>query len=115
MFLTCLCRQAEDEGIAVAELLAGKAGHVNYNAIPVRSPAAGSDLPSRILTVASPLQSVVYTEPEVAWVGLTEEEAKALGKPIAIGKFPFRANSRARTNGTPPRYPNCLFRSTVRL
>lgn len=43
---------------------------------------------------------MVYTEPEVAWVGMTEEEAKAAGKSYNIGKFPFRANSRARTNGT---------------
>lgn len=45
------------------------------------------------------VQSVVYTEPEVAWVGMTEEEAKAAGKNYTLGKFPFRANSRARTNG----------------
>jgi len=69
-----LAHKAEDEGIAVAEILAGQAGHVNYGVIP----------------------GVVYTEPEVACVGITEEEAKAQGLAIAIGKFPFSANGRAR-------------------
>ena len=69
-----LAHKAEDEGIAVAEILAGQAGHVNYGVIP----------------------GVVYTEPEVACVGITEEEAKAQGRAIAIGKFPFSANGRAR-------------------
>ena len=66
-------------GIAVAELIAGKAGHVNYNAIP----------------------SVVYTYPEVAWVGATEDELKAQNKKYRTGVFPFLANSRAKTNGIP--------------
>jgi dihydrolipoamide dehydrogenase len=70
-----LAHKAEDEGVAVAEILAGQAGHVNYNVIP----------------------GVVYTSPEVASVGLTEEEAKAKGFDIAIGKFPFSANGRARS------------------
>lgn len=69
-----LAHKAEDEGIAVAEILAGQAGHVNYGVIP----------------------SVVYTMPEVATVGITEEEAKAKGIAVAIGKFPFSANGRAR-------------------
>lgn len=69
-----LAHKAEDEGVAVAEILAGQAGHVNYNVIP----------------------SVVYTMPEVASVGVTEEEAKAKGLNVAIGKFPFSANGRAR-------------------
>ncbi len=69
-----LAHKAEDEGIAVAEILAGQAGHVNYGVIP----------------------SVVYTMPEVAAVGITEEEAKAEGQAVAIGKFPFSANGRAR-------------------
>ena len=68
-----LAHKAEDEGVAVAEILAGQAGHVNYGVIP----------------------GVVYTMPEVAMVGLTEEEARAKGE-IAIGKFPFSANGRAR-------------------
>jgi dihydrolipoamide dehydrogenase len=74
-----LAHKAEEEGIAVAEdIVSPGAGHVNYNAIP----------------------SVIYTWPEVAWVGATEEELKQQGTKYKIGKFPFRANSRARTNGT---------------
>jgi dihydrolipoamide dehydrogenase len=69
-----LAHKAEDEGIALAEILSGEAGHVNYHVIP----------------------SVVYTTPEVAAIGLTEEEAKSREIPIAIGKFPFSANGRAR-------------------
>ncbi|MCP8940495.1 dihydrolipoyl dehydrogenase [Alsobacter sp. SYSU M60028] len=69
-----LAHKAEDEGVAVAELLAGKAGHVNYDVIP----------------------GVVYTMPEVASVGKTEEELKAEGVAYAVGKFPFTANGRAR-------------------
>ena len=71
-----LAHKAEDDGVAVAELIAGKAGHVNYDLIP----------------------SVVYTSPEIAWVGKTEDELKAEGVAYAKGKFPFSANSRARTN-----------------
>ena len=70
-----LAHKAEDEAVAVAELIAGKAGHVNYDAIP----------------------SVVYTFPEVATVGKTEEELKAAGIPYKVGKFPFTANARAKT------------------
>jgi len=71
-----LAHKAEEEGVAVAELLANGGGHVNYDAIP----------------------SVIYTHPEVAWVGRTEEELKAAGIEFRAGKFPFLANSRARTN-----------------
>lgn len=71
-----LAHKAEDEGIALAEILAGQAGHVNYNAIP----------------------SVVYTAPEVASVGKTEEELKAEGRSFKTGKFSFAANARARIN-----------------
>jgi len=71
-----LAHKAEEEGIAAAEILAGGYGHVNYNAIP----------------------SVIYTHPEVAWVGLNEEECKDQGKDYKVGKFPFAANSRAVTN-----------------
>jgi dihydrolipoamide dehydrogenase len=71
-----LAHKAEDDGAAVAELIAGKAGHVDYNLVP----------------------SVVYTAPEIAWVGKTEEELKAAGRDYKTGKFPFKANSRARTN-----------------
>ncbi len=69
-----LAHKAEDEGVAVAEILAGQAGHVNYGVIP----------------------SVVYTEPEVASVGQTEEDLKAAGIAYKAGKFPFTANGRAR-------------------
>jgi dihydrolipoamide dehydrogenase len=73
-----LAHKAEDEGIAVAEILAGQAGHVNYDAIP----------------------SVIYTAPEVASVGKTEEELNAAGIAFKIGKFPFSANGRAKVNRT---------------
>jgi dihydrolipoamide dehydrogenase len=73
-----LAHKAEDEGVAVAEIIAGQAGHVNYEAIP----------------------SVVYTHPEVAAVGKTEEELKAAGIAYKSGKFLFAANSRARANGS---------------
>lgn len=69
-----LAHKAEDEGMAVAEILAGKHGHVNYDAIP----------------------SIVYTGPEVAAIGKTEEELKAAGVAYKVGKFPFTANGRAR-------------------
>jgi dihydrolipoamide dehydrogenase len=72
-----LAHKAEEEGVAVAEMLAGQAGHVNYGAIP----------------------GVVYTWPEVAAVGQTEEELKAAGIVYSIGKFPFTANGRARAMG----------------
>jgi dihydrolipoamide dehydrogenase len=71
-----LAHKAEDEGVAVAEILAGKAGHVNYDVIP----------------------GVVYTFPEVASVGKTEEELKAANVAYNVGKFPFTANGRARAN-----------------
>ena len=70
-----LAHKAEDEGIAVAELLAGKAGHVNYDVIP----------------------AVVYTSPEVAAVGRTEEELKTAGVPYKVGKFSYIANGRAKS------------------
>ena len=71
-----LAHKAEDEGVAVAEILAGKAGHVNYDVIP----------------------GVVYTFPEVASVGRSEEELKAANVAYNVGKFPFTANGRARAN-----------------
>jgi dihydrolipoamide dehydrogenase len=70
-----LAHKAEEEGVAVAELLAGKAGHVNYDVIP----------------------GVVYTSPEIASVGKTEEELKQAGIAYNAGKFPFSANGRARS------------------
>ena len=72
-----LAHKAQDEGVAIAEILAGQAGHVNYGAIP----------------------GVVYTWPEVAAVGQTEEELKAAGIVYRVGKFPFTANGRARALG----------------
>lgn len=71
-----LAHKAEDEGIAVAEIIAGYAGHVNYDAIP----------------------GVIYTMPEVASVGRTEEQLKEAGVAYNVGKFPFTANSRAKAN-----------------
>jgi dihydrolipoamide dehydrogenase len=73
-----LAHKAEEEGIAVAEILAGQAGHVNYDVIP----------------------SVIYTAPEVASVGKTEEELKEAGVAYRVGKFPFTANGRAKVNRT---------------
>jgi dihydrolipoamide dehydrogenase len=71
-----LAHKGEEEGVAVAEILAGQAGHVNYDVIP----------------------NVVYTSPEIASVGKTEEELKAAGVAYNVGKFPFTANARARAN-----------------
>ncbi len=71
-----LAHKAEEEGIAVAEILAGQAGHVNYDVIP----------------------GVIYTSPEVATVGKTEEQLKEERKSYKVGKFPFLANSRAKVN-----------------
>ncbi|MGH6954600.1 MAG: FAD-dependent oxidoreductase, partial [Alphaproteobacteria bacterium] len=71
-----LAHKASEEGVAAAELMAGRAGHVNYEVIP----------------------AVVYTAPEVAAVGRTEDELKSAGVGYKLGKFPFSANSRARCN-----------------
>lgn len=71
-----LAHKAEEEGIACVENIAGKSGHVNYEAIP----------------------GIIYTNPELAGVGLTEDQAKEQGKNVRIGKFPFRANGRALAN-----------------
>jgi dihydrolipoamide dehydrogenase len=71
-----LAHKAEEEGVAAAEIIAGQAGHVNYDVIP----------------------NVVYTSPEIASVGKTEEELKAGGVAYQVGKFPFTANARARAN-----------------
>ncbi|MGB7941059.1 MAG: dihydrolipoyl dehydrogenase [Pseudolabrys sp.] len=73
-----LAHKAEDEGVALAEILVGQAGHVNYDAIP----------------------NVVYTYPEIATVGKTEEELKAAGVAYNVGKVPFTANGRAKVNLT---------------
>ncbi len=71
-----LAHKGEEEGVAAAEIIAGHAGHVNYDVIP----------------------NVVYTTPEIASVGKTEEELKAAGIAYSVGKFPFSANARARAN-----------------
>ncbi len=69
-----LAHKAEDEGVAVAEIIAGKPGHVNYDVIP----------------------SVVYTAPEIAWIGKTEKELTETGTAYTVGRFPFQANGRAK-------------------
>ena len=71
-----LAHKAEDEGVAVAEIVAGEAGHVNYEAIP----------------------AIVYTAPEIAGIGKTEEQLKSAGVSYRAGKFPFTANARAKCN-----------------
>ena len=71
---TMLAHKAEEEGIAVAEIMAGQSGHVKYDIIP----------------------SVIYTSPEVASVGKTEEDLVSKGQSYKVGKFPFMANSRAK-------------------
>jgi len=71
-----LAHKAEDEGVAVAELIAGQAGHVNYDVIPW----------------------VIYTSPEIAWAGKTEQQLKADGVAYTVGSFPFMANGRARAH-----------------
>jgi dihydrolipoamide dehydrogenase len=69
-----LAHKAKDEGVMVGDLIAGKYGHINYNIIP----------------------SVIYTAPEIAWVGQTEEQVKASGRAYKVGQFPFAASGRAR-------------------
>ena len=81
-----LAHKAEEEGIAVAELIAGQSGHVNYDIIP----------------------SVVYTSPEVASVGKTEEQLKKNKNNYKVGKFPFMANSRAKAIGEPEGFVKIL-------
>jgi dihydrolipoamide dehydrogenase len=86
-----LAHKAEEEAVAAVEIMAGKAGHVNYNLIP----------------------SVIYTWPEVASVGLTEEQLKAAGISYKIGKFPFLANSRARAIGSTDGFVKILADSST--
>ena len=86
-----LAHKAEDEGMAVAEILAGQAGHVNYDVIP----------------------GVIYTAPEVASVGKTEEELKAAGIAYKTGKFPFTANGRAKVNRTTDGFVKVLADATT--
>lgn len=86
-----LAHKAEDEGIAAAEIIAGKAGHVNYDAIP----------------------NVIYTYPEVASVGKTEDELKQAGIAYNAGKFPFTANGRAKVNKTTEGFVKILSDATT--
>jgi dihydrolipoamide dehydrogenase len=86
-----LAHKGEDEGMACAELIAGKAGHVNYDVIP----------------------NVVYTYPEIASVGKNEEELKAQNITYKVGKFPFTANGRARANRTPEGFVKVLADAAV--
>jgi dihydrolipoamide dehydrogenase len=86
-----LAHKAEDEGMAVAEILAGKAGHVNYGVIP----------------------NVIYTYPEVASVGASEEELKAQNIAYNVGKFPFTANGRAKVNDTTDGFVKILADQTT--
>lgn len=86
-----LAHKAEDEGVALAEMLAGQAAHVNYDVIP----------------------GVIYTAPELAWVGRNEEELKADGIYYRIGKFPFTANGRAKVNNTTDGFVKILADATT--
>ena len=86
-----LAHKAEDEGVALAEILAGQHGHVNYDVIP----------------------GVVYTWPEVASVGATEESLKAAGIAYKVGKFPFTANGRARAMGDTDGFVKILADATT--
>ena len=86
-----LAHKAEDEGVVAAEMMAGQSGHINYDAIP----------------------AVVYTAPEAASVGRTEEQLKADGIAYNAGKFPFTANSRARANGETDGFVKILADSTT--
>ena len=81
-----LAHKAEDEGMMAAELIAGRAGHVNYDAIPW----------------------VIYTSPEIAWVGKTEQQLKAEGAQYKVGSFPFSANGRALSQGEPQGFVKVL-------
>ena len=86
-----LAHKAEEDAVAAIELIAGKAGHVDYNLVP----------------------SVVYTAPEVAWVGKTEDQLKADGVTYKVGKFPFTANSRAKINHETEGYAKVLADATT--
>jgi dihydrolipoamide dehydrogenase len=84
-----LAHKAEDEGMVCIEQIVGKAGEVNYDLIP----------------------NVIYTKPELASVGKTEEQLKAEGRAYKVGKFPFTANSRAKITTKPKASPKCWPRS----
>jgi dihydrolipoamide dehydrogenase len=86
-----LAHKAEDEGMALAETLGGQAGHVNYDVIP----------------------NVIYTAPEIACVGRSEEDLKAAGVAYKVGKFPFTANGRAKVNKTTEGFVKILADATT--
>jgi dihydrolipoamide dehydrogenase len=86
-----LAHKASEEGVACAELIAGQHGHVNYNAIP----------------------AVIYTAPEVASVGRTEEELRAANITYKTGKFPYTASGRARANGDTDGFVKVLADATT--
>jgi dihydrolipoamide dehydrogenase len=86
-----LAHKAEEEGVAVAENIAGKHGHVNYAVIP----------------------GVIYTDPEVAWAGLTEEQCKEKGIAYTKGLFPWAASGRAIANGRSEGFTKLLFDETT--
>jgi dihydrolipoyl dehydrogenase len=86
-----LAHKGKDEGVMVAELAAGRYGHVNYDVIP----------------------SVIYTAPEIAWVGLTEEQAKAKGGQVKTGVFPFMASGRARAMEAPAGFAKVVADATT--
>src|SRR5688500_9093823 len=86
-----LAHKAEEEGVAVAERIAGQHGHVNFNTIPW----------------------VIYTSPEIAWVGQTEQQLKAAGVKYKAGTFPFMANGRARALGDTTGMVKCLADATT--
>ena len=88
-----LAHKAEEEGIAVAEILAGQAGHVNYDVIP----------------------GVIYTSPEVATVGKTEEQLRDQNVKYKVGKFPFIANSRAKVNNETDGFVKILADTTDKI
>src|SRR5699024_2385451 len=83
--------KAEVEGVAVAELIAGQHGHVDYDLIP----------------------SVIYTSPEVAWVGQNEQQLKSAGRDYRAGSFPFMANGRARALGDTTGFVKILADTTT--
>ena len=82
-----LAHKAEEEGVALAEILCGQAGHVHYGTVP----------------------GVVYTHPEIASVGFTEKQAKEAGYEVKIGKFPFSASGKAKASGTSDGFVKLIF------
>jgi dihydrolipoamide dehydrogenase len=81
-----LAHKGEDEGVMVAEIMAGQQPHIDYNCIPW----------------------VIYTSPEIAWVGQTEQDLKAAGRDYKVGQFPFSANGRAQGMGHPEGFVKML-------